>query len=177
MDKQTGSTAEKIVGVFADALGLPPGDKTPHGRGRPEKDAGVPPGTLTSEGFPESRRGACRPRGGSRPPASDLVAGPMTMASDEAMQAVARAVKDMWVDQEARAAAELSKADEAAHEAADRDRKDGARSQVQKIEEAKGHTEALGRRAAPRPAAQLPSAAPLVVAGHNDEGWPLKRDR
>ena len=49
MDKQTGSPAEKIVGVFADALGLPPGDKTPHGRGRSEKDAGVPHGTLTSE--------------------------------------------------------------------------------------------------------------------------------
>jgi hypothetical protein len=40
---------ERAAGAVADALGLPPGDKTPHGEGRPLKDPGVPHGTLTSE--------------------------------------------------------------------------------------------------------------------------------
>jgi hypothetical protein len=42
---------EKKVGVkqaVRDALGLPPDDGTPHGKGRKETDPDVPEGTLTS---------------------------------------------------------------------------------------------------------------------------------
>jgi hypothetical protein len=50
----TGSTGEKIAGIFEDALGLPPGDATPHGRGKPAKDPNVPHGTLTAEDSPRT---------------------------------------------------------------------------------------------------------------------------
>ena len=42
---------EKPAGVketVKDALGLPPGDGTPHGKGRKATDPDVPSGTLTS---------------------------------------------------------------------------------------------------------------------------------
>jgi hypothetical protein len=38
-----------IKGLFHDAVGLPPGDGTPHGEGRPDKDPKVPHGGLTSD--------------------------------------------------------------------------------------------------------------------------------
>jgi hypothetical protein len=53
-NKITGSTGEKIAGIFEDALGLPPGDATPHGRGKPAKDLNVPHGTLTAEDSPKA---------------------------------------------------------------------------------------------------------------------------
>ena len=37
-----------LKSVVKDALGLPPGDGTPHGRGRREHDPDVPEGALTS---------------------------------------------------------------------------------------------------------------------------------
>jgi len=42
---------EKAIarGALRDALGLPPGDDTPHGKGRPDMDPKVPHGTLTSD--------------------------------------------------------------------------------------------------------------------------------
>jgi hypothetical protein len=52
-EKET--TVEKIEGVLRDLVGLPPGDGTPHGQGRPTKAEDVPRGTLTSddaEGLP-----------------------------------------------------------------------------------------------------------------------------
>jgi hypothetical protein len=48
------STGMKVVGAVEDALGLPPGDKTPHGQGKPERDPKVPHGTLTSEDSPKA---------------------------------------------------------------------------------------------------------------------------
>jgi hypothetical protein len=48
-NKTAGSTGEKLVDLFEDALGLPPGDHTPHGQGRSGRDLDVPHGTLTSE--------------------------------------------------------------------------------------------------------------------------------
>jgi hypothetical protein len=35
--------------VIDDLVGLPPGDKTPHGKGRPDRDLDVPQGDLTSD--------------------------------------------------------------------------------------------------------------------------------
>jgi hypothetical protein len=49
MSEERETAAEKIDEVFHDALGLPPGDKTPHGRGRPARDSKVPHGGLTSD--------------------------------------------------------------------------------------------------------------------------------
>jgi hypothetical protein len=49
MSKERETAAEKIDEVFHDALGLPPGDKTPHGQGRPARDPKVPHGGLTSD--------------------------------------------------------------------------------------------------------------------------------
>jgi hypothetical protein len=50
MSKERETAAKKIDGVFHDALGLPPpGDKTPHGKGRPDRDPKVPHGGLTSD--------------------------------------------------------------------------------------------------------------------------------
>jgi hypothetical protein len=49
MSKGRETAAEKIDEVFHDALGLPLGDKTPHGQGRPTRDSKVPHGGLTSD--------------------------------------------------------------------------------------------------------------------------------
>jgi hypothetical protein len=57
MSKERETAANKIVGVFHDALGLPPGDKTPHGEGRPDRDPKAPHGGLTSDD-PARRDGA-----------------------------------------------------------------------------------------------------------------------
>ena len=46
---------EKIKGILKDLVGLPPGDGTPHGEGRPTNAEKEPRGTLTSddaEGLP-----------------------------------------------------------------------------------------------------------------------------
>ena len=43
------SAAQKIKGMMNDIVGLPPGDKTPHGEGRPARDPKVPHGWLTSD--------------------------------------------------------------------------------------------------------------------------------
>ena len=54
------TTAEKIIGRLKDLVGLPAGDKTPYGEGRPPHKDTVPEGGLTSpdaEGLP--------PHGGS----------------------------------------------------------------------------------------------------------------
>jgi hypothetical protein len=59
-DEHAESIVEKIKGVFKNAVGLPPGDKTPHGEGAPATDPETPRGTLTAddaEGLP--------PRGGT----------------------------------------------------------------------------------------------------------------
>ena len=44
----TVAKTNSIKAVVNDALGLPPGDGTPHGEGRLEHDPNVPEGTLTS---------------------------------------------------------------------------------------------------------------------------------
>ena len=49
------SALEKIKGVLRDMVGLPPGDGTPHGQGRPVKPDEAPQGSLTAddaEGLP-----------------------------------------------------------------------------------------------------------------------------
>lgn len=50
------SVADKIKGVLRDIVGLPPGDGTPHGKGRAADDDDEPPaGGLTAddtEGLP-----------------------------------------------------------------------------------------------------------------------------
>jgi hypothetical protein len=43
------SMGEKVKGAIEDAFGLPPGDKTPHGEGRPASDPKAPHGTLTAD--------------------------------------------------------------------------------------------------------------------------------
>ena len=53
-DDHVESIVKKIKGIFKDTVGLPPGDKTPHGNNRPAK-ANTPRGTLTAddaEGLP-----------------------------------------------------------------------------------------------------------------------------
>lgn len=40
---------ERGFAVMNDVLGLPPGDKTPHGQGRPARDPNVPHGSLTAD--------------------------------------------------------------------------------------------------------------------------------
>jgi len=49
MDNKTneGSAKRAKAGVEA-AFGLPPGDKTPHGKGKPARDPNVPHGSLTA---------------------------------------------------------------------------------------------------------------------------------
>jgi hypothetical protein len=42
------SKAEQIKARLKDVVGLPPGDKTPDGAGRPAKKNSVPEGGLTS---------------------------------------------------------------------------------------------------------------------------------
>ena len=52
---KTETAIEKIKAVLKDTVGLPPGDGTPHGEGRPTNGDAVPRGTLTSddaEGLP-----------------------------------------------------------------------------------------------------------------------------
>ena len=46
---QNKTTGKKVAGAIEDAFGLPPGDKTPHGKGKPAREPNVPHGTLTSE--------------------------------------------------------------------------------------------------------------------------------
>jgi hypothetical protein len=41
--------AEKAKAAFDDLLGLPPGDSTPHGKGRPARDPDTPHGSLTAD--------------------------------------------------------------------------------------------------------------------------------
>jgi hypothetical protein len=41
--------AEAISELLHDAMGLPPGDKTPHGQDRPARDPKLPHGGLTSD--------------------------------------------------------------------------------------------------------------------------------
>jgi hypothetical protein len=46
---------DKLKGAIRDLVGLPPGDGTPHGEGRPVDPAESPRGTLTApdaEGLP-----------------------------------------------------------------------------------------------------------------------------
>jgi hypothetical protein len=40
---------EEAGNALKDIVGLPPGDKTPHGEGKPIKDPDVPHGGLTSD--------------------------------------------------------------------------------------------------------------------------------
>jgi len=52
---ETDTAVEKIKGILRDLVGLPPGDGTPHGEGRPTNADEAPRGTLTSddgEGLP-----------------------------------------------------------------------------------------------------------------------------
>jgi hypothetical protein len=41
--------SEKTGNALKDAVGLPPGDKTPHGQGKPFNDPKTPHGGLTSD--------------------------------------------------------------------------------------------------------------------------------
>jgi hypothetical protein len=41
--------AASVSEMLRDALGLPPGDKAPHGKGRPARDPKSPHGGLTSD--------------------------------------------------------------------------------------------------------------------------------
>jgi hypothetical protein len=45
---KSGPKMKKATAAVKDALGLPPGDGTPHGKGRRPRDPDVPEGTLTS---------------------------------------------------------------------------------------------------------------------------------
>jgi hypothetical protein len=47
--KEPNTTGDKLSKVVRDAVGLPPGDKTPHGAGHPDRDPKVPHGGLTSD--------------------------------------------------------------------------------------------------------------------------------
>ena len=46
---ETETPVDKIKGRMKDIAGLPPGDGTPHGEGRPTNGEDVPRGTLTSD--------------------------------------------------------------------------------------------------------------------------------
>jgi hypothetical protein len=49
MDKErTHELAAKAKALFNDVIGVPPGDKTPHGKGRPVRKSTVPEGGITS---------------------------------------------------------------------------------------------------------------------------------
>jgi hypothetical protein len=52
------SEKRSVMSIIKDALGLPPGDGTPHGKGRPLHDSDVPAGTLTSADREPSRPAA-----------------------------------------------------------------------------------------------------------------------
>jgi hypothetical protein len=43
------SAGKKAKAAIEDSFGLPPGDKTPHGEGRPARDPKAPHGTLTAD--------------------------------------------------------------------------------------------------------------------------------
>jgi len=47
--RQGGRPVEEAKAAIDDILGLPPGDKTPHGAGRPARDADAPHGSLTAD--------------------------------------------------------------------------------------------------------------------------------
>ncbi len=50
MQKETKEGAlQRGKAVIEDVLGMPPGDKTPHGQGRPMRDPKTPHGGLTSD--------------------------------------------------------------------------------------------------------------------------------
>jgi hypothetical protein len=50
MDKERKEKPAALInGMFHDAVGLPPGDGTPHGECKPAKDPKVPHGGLTSD--------------------------------------------------------------------------------------------------------------------------------
>jgi hypothetical protein len=46
--KKPESAAMRAKSAVEDAFGLPPGDKTAHGRGKPARDPNVPHGSLTA---------------------------------------------------------------------------------------------------------------------------------
>lgn len=46
---ETETATERIKGVLKDLVGLPPGDGTPRGEGRPANVQEVPRGALTSD--------------------------------------------------------------------------------------------------------------------------------
>ena len=53
--KEDKPAPSKLKAILNDIMGLPPGDKTPHGEGRPVNPEDSPEGTLTSddaEGLP-----------------------------------------------------------------------------------------------------------------------------
>jgi hypothetical protein len=94
------------------------------------------------------------------------------------MEAVRRAVKDMWVDEGKRAEIALNQADALAH-AAVADIGDTSRELRDKTEDiaapAEGKTP-LKHEPDPN-GPRLPPASPLIVAGHNDEGLSMKPDK
>jgi hypothetical protein len=47
--KEAKPIGEKLGEAVRDAVGLPPGDKTPHGAGKPDRDPKVSRGGLTSD--------------------------------------------------------------------------------------------------------------------------------
>ena len=50
MDKtRLKQAADRVKGVLEDIMGLPPGDGTPHGQGRPVRDRKAPHGSLTAD--------------------------------------------------------------------------------------------------------------------------------
>jgi hypothetical protein len=48
-DERKEGAAQQVRAAVKDILGLPPGDATPHGQGRPERDADAPHGSLTAD--------------------------------------------------------------------------------------------------------------------------------
>jgi hypothetical protein len=46
--KPNASPVKRAKTAVEDAFGLPPGDKTPHGQGKPARDPDVPHGSLTA---------------------------------------------------------------------------------------------------------------------------------
>jgi hypothetical protein len=46
---QADSKSGNLTGTIRDVVGLPPGDRTAHGAGRPARDPNVPHGGLTSD--------------------------------------------------------------------------------------------------------------------------------
>jgi hypothetical protein len=48
-EKNAESVAERAKAAVEDALGLPPGDRTPHGKHGPAREPSVPDDGLTSD--------------------------------------------------------------------------------------------------------------------------------